>query len=337
MIANNSVGLWSLPHHTADEPRFGDSAYYDTITMPIGSEAFPNEDLSVDQSHSMHPTYSQILSKSGPTPSPNTKSDRMESTTLITFSAESSESNDGASSEAIYSNIQRLSKLQQDLFIHRTRMSDSAAEGWLGEVVDIDAVIGVGQAILELTRSLFTCFTTLKPLVGNVVVGRSDGRDDPARILLALTPSLLVVTTYNDILDLVSTALQEMKHFNSTRNMQISGTGFLAQSMANESAQRPQRGQPRHNAGLYGMTLNIGILDLGFPMRLVVSMSVIEYQLGPLCRCLQLIRSKYFQSQGIDTSRDMLTPSIEGLWSTSKALLERVGKLIEQAKLLDKH
>lgn len=303
--------------------------------MTIGSEAFPNDNLTVDQSHNILSAYNDLSSTFESKLNRRATENAMESISLITPPRERSDTDTEASTTAISNKIQRLAELQQQLFDQRSRIPDPTGEGCFGEVIDVDAVIGTGQAILELTRSLFTTFATIRPRAEQDMLHRVGGDYDPATMLVAISPSLLVVTTYNDILGLIGAALHEIGVSNVSQATHAQSMDTFVDTHSDEAASGSPSQQPNHNALFHGMTLKVGKLDLDFPLRLIISMSIIEYQLGPLERSLQFIHSNHFRSQVPDISRGILTTSIDGLRSAVEEVLSKVSKLIQQAKLLD--
>lgn len=305
------------------------------MTMTIGSESFPNDNLTVDQSHNILSTYNDISSTFQSKLNRRASGNTMESMSLITPPRERSDSGAEASTTTIPSKIQRLAELQQQLLDQRSRIPDQASEGCFGDVIDVDAVIGTGQAILELTRSLFTTSATVRPRAEQDRLHRVGGEYDPATMLVAISPSLLVVTTYNDILALIGAALNEIGVSSLSKSIHASSMDIFADTNSDEAALVSPSQQPKHNALFHGMTLRVGKLDVDFPLRLIISMSIIEYQLGPLERSLQFIHTSHFRSQVPDISRGILTTSIDGLRSAIEEVLGKVSKLIQQAKLLD--
>jgi len=329
-------GFWSDPHESGEEPNNGDGVdQYGNMTMTIGSEAFPNDNLTIDQSHNILSTYNDISSAFESKLNQRPSGNAMESISLITPPRERSDSDTEASTTAISNRIQRLAELQQQLFEQRSHIPDPAGEGSFGEVIDIDAIIGTGQAILELTRSLFTNFATVRPRAEQDKLHRVGGEYDPATMLVAISPSLLVATTYNDILGLIGAALNEIEASNLSQATHTSSMDTFTDTRSDEAAVGSPSQQPKHNTLFHGMTLKVGKLDVDFPLRLIISMSIIEYQLGPLERSLQFVHSNHFRSQVPDISIEILTTSIDGLRSTIEEVLSKVSKLIQQAKLLD--
>lgn len=326
-------GFWSEPHDSGDEPNNGDGVdQYGNMTMSIGSDAFPNDNVSINQSRNILSTYNDMPSTFESKQTRRTSGNAMGSMSLITPPRERSDTDTEVSATGVNDKIQRLSELQQQLFAQRSLIPDHADNDCLGQIVDVDAIIGTGQAILELTRSLFT---TVRPRAKQDIVHSIGGEYDPAAMLLAISPSLLVVTTYNDILNLISAALDEIglsKLSQATHRRCLDNFG---DAHGNEATLASPTQQSKHNALFHGMALKIGKLDLDFPLRLIISMSIIEYQLGPLERLLQLIRSNHFQSQVPDVSREILTTSVDGLRSATEDVLSKVSKLIQQAKLPD--
>jgi hypothetical protein len=332
---NDLSVFWSDPHDSGEEPNNGDGVdQYGNMTMTIGSEAFPNDNLTVDQSHNILSAYNDISSTFESKLNRRASGNAMESILLITPPRERSDSDTEASTTAISNKIQRLAELQQQLFEQRSHIPDPAAEGYFGEVIDVDAVIGTGQAILELTRSLFTTFATVRRAEQDVL-HRIGGEYDPATMLVAISPSLLVVMTYNDILGLIGAALNEIGVSNISQAPHVSSMDTFADIHSDEAAVGSPSQQPKHNTLFHGMTLKVGKLDVDFPLRLIISMSIIEYQLGPLERSLQFVHSNHFRSQVPDISRGILTTSIDGLRSAIEEVLSKGSKLIQQAKLLD--
>ena len=327
---NDLSGFWSDPHESGEEPNNGDGVdQYGNMTLTIGSEAFPNDNLTVDQSHNILSAYNDISSTFESKLNRRASGNAMESISLITPPRERSDSDTEASTTAISNKIQRLAELQQQLFEQRSHIPDPTGEGYFGEVIDVDAVIGTGQAIVELTRSLFTTFATVRPRA------EQDILHDPATMLVAISPSLLVVTTYNDILGLIGAALNEIGVSNVSQSTYASSMDTFADTHSDEAAVGSPSQQPKHNTLFHDMTLKVGKLDVDFPLRLIISMSIIEYQLGPLERSLQFVHSNHFRSQVPDISRGILTTSIDGLRSAIEEVLSKVSKLIQQAKLLD--
>jgi hypothetical protein len=330
-FANDLLGFWSDPHESGEEPNNGDGVdQYDNLTMTIGSEAFPNDNLAIDQSHNILSTYNDIPSTFESKLNRRASGSGMESISLITPPRERSDSDTEASTTAVSNKIQRLAELQQQLFEQRSHIPDLAGEGSFGEVIDVDAVIETGQAILELVRSVFATFATVHPRAEQDILHRVGGEYDPAAMLVAISPSLLVVTTYNDILGLIGAALNEIGASNISQATHASSRDTFANTHSDEAAVGSPSQQLKHNTLFHGMTLKVGKLDVDFPLRLIISMSIIEYQLRPLERSLQFVRS-----QVPDISRGILMTSIDGLRSAIEEVLSKVSKLILQARSLD--
>jgi hypothetical protein len=335
-LTNDLSGFWSDPHDSGEEPNNRDGVdQYGNMTMTIGSEGFRNDNLTVDQSHNILPAYNDISSTFESKLNRRASGNAMESLSLVTPPRERSDSDTEASTTAISNKIQRLAELQQQLFEQRSHIPDPSGEGCFGEVIDVDVVIGTGQAILELTRNLFTTFATVRPRAEQDVLHRVGGEYDPATMLIAISPWLLVVTTYNDILGLIGAALNEIGVSNHSQATHASSMDTFADTHSDEAAVGSPSQQPKHNTLFHGMTLKVGKLDVDFPLRLIISMNIIDYQLGPLERSLQFVHSNHFRSQVPDISRGILTTSIDGLRSAIEEVLSKVSKLIQQAKSLN--
>ena len=303
------------------------------MTLTIGSETFTNDNVTMNQSLSLANTYDELSHNVGPKTAQNSSCTAIDGMTLITPPREHSDANSESSTTAVNSKVQQLSELQQELFRQRSHLPDAAGEDGLSEVVDVDAILGTGQAIIELTRGLFTTFAAILPRAEQDVLRRVDWEYDPATMLLALTPSLLVVTTYDDVLSLINAALSEL---GVSKLPQDAQTPWL-HSFAEANVDKPNLSastQPSKHTALLQTTARVGILKLDIPLRLIISMSIMEYQLGPLERSLQLVLN-HFQSQTMDMSRGVLATSIDGLRSAIEGLLHKVRKLIQQAKTLD--
>jgi hypothetical protein len=333
---NRLSGFWNDAHESGEEPNNGDGVdQYGNMTMTIGSESFPNDNLTVAQSHNILSAYDDISSTFESKLNRRALGNAMEPMSLITPPRERSDTDTEASATAISNKIQRLAELQQQLFDQRSRIPDRAGEGCIGNVIDVDAVIGTGQAILELTRNIFTTSATVRTRAEQDMLQRFGGEYDPASMLVAISPSLLVAMTYNDILSLIGAALNEIEVSNLSQSTLAPSIDTFADTHSDEAALGSPSQQPKRNALFHGMTLRVGKLDVDFPLRLIISMSIIEYQLGPLERSLHHIHSNHFRSQVPDISRGMLKTSIDGLRSAIEEVLHKVSKLIQQAKLLD--
>jgi hypothetical protein len=333
---NHLAGFWNDAHDSGEEPNSGDGVnQYGNMTMTIGSESFPNDNLTVNQSHHILSAYNDISSTFESKLNRRALGNAMESMSLITPPRERSDTDTEASVTAISNKIQRLAELQQQLFDQRSRIPDHASEGCFGEIIDIDAVIGTGQAILELTRSIFTSSATARTRAEQDLLHRIGGEYDPATMLVAISPSLLVVTSYNDILSLIGAALKVIELSNVSQSAHAPSMDTFAETHSDETALGSPTQQSKHNALFPGMTLKVGKLDVNFPLRLIISMSIIEYQLGSLERSLQFINSNQFRNPVSDISRRILKSSIDGLRSAIEEVLSKVSKLIQQAKLLD--
>jgi hypothetical protein len=251
---------------------------------------------------------------------------------LITPPRERADSDTEASTTAISNKVQRLAELQQEMFDHRSRIPDYAGGDCFRKMIDVDAVISTGQAILDLTRSLFPASAVVRTRTEQDMLHRGSGEYDPATMLVAISPSLLVITTYNDILNLISSTLNEIGGSQSTHTPSMDR--FVKTGLDEAVTGLPSQ-QPSRNTLLHGMTSKIGKLDLDFPLRLIISMNIIEYQLGPLERSLQFAHSNYLRSQVTDMSQGILMSSVDGLRSAVEEVLNKVRKLIQEAKLLD--
>jgi hypothetical protein len=303
------------------------------MTLTIGSEAFTNDSVTMSQSLSLA-TYDELSHNVEPKAARNSSCTAIDGMALITPPREHSDSNSESSTTAVNSKVQRLSELQQELFRQRSHLPDAGGDDGLSEVVDVDAILGTGQAIIELTRGLFTTFAAVLPRAEQDVLRRVDWEYDPATMLLALTPSLLVVTTYDDVLSLINAAFDELSVSKIPQDAQ---TPWL-HSFTDANIDEPNlnaSAQPSKHTALLQTTARVGILRLDIPLRLIISMSIMEYQLGPLERSLQLVLN-HFQSQAMDMSRGVLATSIDGLRSAIEGLLHKVRKLIQQAKTLDR-
>lgn len=303
------------------------------MTLTIGSEAFTNDNVTMNQSLSLANTYDELSHNVGPKAAPNSSCAAIDGMTLITPPREHSDANSESSTTAVNSKVQRLSELQQELFRQRSHLPDAGDEESLSEVVDVDAILGTGQAILDLTRGLFTTFAAVLPRAEQDVLRRVDWEYDPATMLLALTPSLLVVTTYDDVLCLINAALNELGASKIPRDTQAPWLHNFADPNVDEPNLSAST-QPSKHTALFQTTAGVGILKLDIPLRLIISMSIMEYQLAPLERSLQLVLN-HFQSQAMDMPRGVLATSIDGLRSAIEGLSHKVRKLIHEAKTLD--
>lgn len=303
------------------------------MTLTIGSETFTNDNVTMNQSLSLATPYDELSHDVGPKAAQSSSCTAMDGMTLITPPREHSDSNSESSTTAVNSKVQRLSELQQELFRQRSHFPDAGGEDGLSEVVDVDAILGTGQAIINLTRGLFTTFAAALPRAEQDVLRRVDWEYDPATMLLALTPSLLVVTTYDDVLSLVNAALDELSGSKVPQDAQTPWLHSFADANVEES-NLSASAQPSRHTAILQTAVRIGILNLDTPLRLIISMSIMEYQLGPLERSLQLVLN-HFPSQAMDMSRGVLATSIDGLRSAIEGLLHKVRKLMQQAKTLD--
>ncbi|KAE8386091.1 hypothetical protein BDV23DRAFT_8836 [Aspergillus alliaceus] len=193
--------------------------------------------------------------------------------------------------------IERLSHLQQELL--RTRMAaPQSGDTSIGRK-SVEAALKPGQETLDVVRDLLHQAPRDNGRNSNLACS-----DWQTALHLVLTPLSLLLSTYNEIVREIRTAVI------FTTQGSLSGSPY---------------------SGLFdAMDLRLGDLRLDRQLRLILLATVIEYQLNQLHHTLRLFQNKHMQSE-MSMAEGMQSSAMTELQSTIRTLLSLIRKILQQS------
>lgn len=271
--------------------------------------------------------------------------------------------------------IQRFATLQQQLCSQRASLLTITRSSSISnkinarspplpsqtQNIDIESIFSSCQEILDLTTSTFSYFSTkwksssssssssLSYQTHHTTSSSSSSMNSPTEgtcmendassVLLVLGPLSLVVITYQDVLNICNAILQDMKedfHSNTDRERSLSITPLQTPRPSHNTNSTSWRDLSTKLFATNATTL-VSKIELETPLRLILLLNVMEFQLMRFERSLETFHSSQnnynYSMKGGGSLRGIFVSSMSELRSVIKNLLGKVGETVREAKM----